>query len=152
MHSLYVRSTWNCQILKCHTWSVAGMVGITEKFSDFLYLMASNTMQETMLSWPTMVLSSLVPRPPLFFVFRFSFIIHRSGRAWKTGKAWEHLSREWRPPRVHQMFRVLYWTKTEEQKMGEAWNEARFWALQLFPTCLHLSRCLSLTPNDLELN
>ena len=38
---------------------------------------------------------SLVPRPPPFFVLRFSFsIIHGSGRARKTGKAWEHLSRE----------------------------------------------------------
>ena len=40
-------------------------------------------------------LHSLVPRPPPFFVFWFSFsIIHGSGRAQKTGKAWEHLSRE----------------------------------------------------------
>jgi len=38
---------------------------------------------------------SLVPRPPLFFVLWFAFsIIHGSGRAQKTGKAWEHLSRE----------------------------------------------------------
>ena len=37
--------------------------------------------------------SSLVPRPPPFFVLRFSFsIIHGSGA--KMGKAWEHLSRE----------------------------------------------------------
>ena len=41
--------------------------------------------------------ASLVPRPPPFFVLRFSFsTIHGSGRARKTGKAWEHLSREWR--------------------------------------------------------
>ena len=40
---------------------------------------------------------SLVPRPPPFFVLRFAFsIIHRSGRVRKTGKAWEHLSCEWR--------------------------------------------------------
>jgi len=39
--------------------------------------------------WP-----SLVPRPPPFFVLRFAFsIIHGSGRARKTGKAWFHLSR-----------------------------------------------------------
>ena len=38
---------------------------------------------------------SLVPRPPPFFVLRFSFsIIHGNGRARKTGKAWENLSRE----------------------------------------------------------
>jgi len=36
-----------------------------------------------------------VPRPPRFFVLRFAFsIIHGSGRARKTGKAWEHLSCE----------------------------------------------------------
>ena len=41
--------------------------------------------------------ASLVPRPPPFIVLRFSFsIIHGSRRARKTGKAWEHLSREWR--------------------------------------------------------
>ena len=41
---------------------------------------------------------SLVPRPPPFFVLQFSFsIIHGSGRAWKTGKGWEHLSHEWCP-------------------------------------------------------
>ena len=40
---------------------------------------------------------SLVPRPPPFFVLRFAFsIIHGSGRARKTGKAWSHLSRAWR--------------------------------------------------------
>ena len=40
--------------------------------------------------------ASLVPRPPLFFVLQFAFsIIHGSGRARKTGKAWEHLSRDW---------------------------------------------------------
>ena len=38
---------------------------------------------------------SLVPRPPPFFVLQFAFsIIHGSRRARKTGKAWEHLSRE----------------------------------------------------------
>ena len=38
---------------------------------------------------------SLVPRPTPFFVLRFAFsIIHGGGRARKTGKAWEHLSRE----------------------------------------------------------
>ena len=38
-------------------------------------------------------LNTLVSRPPLFFVLRFAFsIIHGSGRARKTGKAWEHLS------------------------------------------------------------
>ena len=136
----------------------------------------------------------------------YSFsIIHGSGRAWKTGKAWEHLSHEWRlvdarwtyggrgphsnnildfiiersndsqdswgsqdrqystslvrnllyrllhtswlmgnapptstsrPPDVIHVigvprpspffvlfpFRVLYWTKSEEQKKGEAWE------------------------------
>ena len=40
---------------------------------------------------------SLIPRPPPFFVLRFLFsIIHRSGKVRKTGKAWEHLSRDWR--------------------------------------------------------
>ena len=40
--------------------------------------------------------TSLVPRPPLFFVLRFAFsIIHGRGRARKTGKAWSHPSREW---------------------------------------------------------
>ena len=39
---------------------------------------------------------SLAPRPPPFFVVRFAFsIIHGSGRAQKTGKAWSHSSREW---------------------------------------------------------
>ena len=39
--------------------------------------------------------TSLIPRPPPFFVLRFAFsIIHGSGRARKTGKAWEHLSRD----------------------------------------------------------
>ena len=38
---------------------------------------------------------SLVPRPSPFFVLQFLFsTIHKSGRARKTGKAWEHLSRE----------------------------------------------------------
>ena len=37
---------------------------------------------------------SLVLRPPLFFVLRFAFsVIHGSGRAQKTGKAWSHPSR-----------------------------------------------------------
>jgi len=36
----------------------------------------------------------LVPRPPPFFVLQFAFsIIHGSGRARKTGKAWSHSSR-----------------------------------------------------------
>ena len=35
---------------------------------------------------------SLVPRPTPFFVLRFAF--HGGGRVRKTGKAWEHLSRE----------------------------------------------------------
>jgi len=35
------------------------------------------------------------PGLPPFFVLRFAFsIIHGSGRVRKTGKAWEHLSRE----------------------------------------------------------
>ena len=42
---------------------------------------------------------NLIPKPLPFFVLRFLFsIIHRSGRsgrARKTGKAREHLSREW---------------------------------------------------------
>ena len=39
--------------------------------------------------------SSLVPRPPPVFCSLVSFaIIHGSGRAQKTWKAWEHLSRE----------------------------------------------------------
>ena len=39
--------------------------------------------------------ASLVPRPTPFFVLRFAFsIIHGGRRARKTGKAWEHLSRE----------------------------------------------------------
>ena len=40
---------------------------------------------------------SFVPRPPCFYLpFTFT-IIHRSGRPvyTKTGKAWEHSSREW---------------------------------------------------------
>ena len=38
---------------------------------------------------------NLIPRPPRFFVLQFLFsIIHGSGRARKTGKAREHLSRE----------------------------------------------------------
>ena len=38
--------------------------------------------------------NSLVPRPTrFFFVVWFAFsIIHGSGKARKTGKAWEHLS------------------------------------------------------------
>ena len=41
------------------------------------------------------VIPSLVPGSPLFFVLRFAFsIMHGSGKARKTGKAWEHLSRE----------------------------------------------------------
>ena len=35
------------------------------------------------------------PGLPPFFVLRFSFsIMHKRGRARKTGKAWDHLSRE----------------------------------------------------------
>ena len=42
---------------------------------------------------------SLVPRPPLFFVLQFAFsIIHGSGKARKTGKAWSHLSRACNAP------------------------------------------------------
>ena len=38
---------------------------------------------------------SFVPRSLPFFVLRLAFsIIHGSGRARKTGKAWEHLSRD----------------------------------------------------------
>ena len=38
---------------------------------------------------------SLVPRPPPFCVLRFVFsVIHGSGRARKTGKAWSHSSCE----------------------------------------------------------
>ena len=41
------------------------------------------------------LIPSLVPRPTPFFVLRFAFSrIHGGGRARKTGKAWEHLSRE----------------------------------------------------------
>ena len=44
----------------------------------------------------TYTFSSLIPRPPPFFVLRFAFsIIHRSGRVRKTGKAWSHPWREW---------------------------------------------------------
>ena len=40
--------------------------------------------------------SSLVPRPPPFFVLWFAFsIIHGSGRARKTGKTWSHPSCVW---------------------------------------------------------
>ena len=49
-------------------------------------------------TWMEHASHSLVPRPPpffLFFLFSFS-IIHKNGRARKTGKAWEHLSREGR--------------------------------------------------------
>ena len=42
----------------------------------------------------TVVVASF-PGLPRFVVLRFSFsIIHGSGRAQETGKAWEHLSRE----------------------------------------------------------
>ena len=35
------------------------------------------------------------PGLPRFFVLRFAFsIVHGNGRVRKTGKAWEHLSRE----------------------------------------------------------
>ena len=47
-----------------------------------------------LLTNPTMRKHSLIPRPIPFFVLRFAFnIIHGGGRARKTGKAWEHLSR-----------------------------------------------------------
>ena len=53
------------------------------------------TRQSSQHTSTTTCTASLVPRPPLFFVHRFSFsIIHGSGRARKTGKAWENLSRE----------------------------------------------------------
>jgi len=54
----------------------------------------------------SLFLTSLVPRPSPFFVLRFSFsIIHGSERARKTGKAWEHLSCEWRLVDA----RLTYW-------------------------------------------
>ena len=45
------------------------------------------------LRWFSIPPGSLVPRPPPFFFLRFAFsIIHGSGRARKTGKAWEQVN------------------------------------------------------------
>ena len=58
--------------------------------------MDTHQVREYLDSTISKVLTSLVSRPPLFFVLRFAFsIIHGNGRARKTGKAWSHPSREW---------------------------------------------------------
>jgi len=83
---------------------VPAVVGATPLDTQLLYkklpqkevwaLFHETTVFQLCIHLDTCTYSSLVPRPPPCFVLRFAFsIIHGSGRARKTGKAWSHPSR-----------------------------------------------------------